>query len=44
MYILVSELRALHNVACYCIYTEVSHDEKQMECVKDKRKGSLKYD
>lgn len=30
--------------AWYCIYIGVSHDEKQMECVKDKREGSMKYD
>lgn len=38
------ELRVVHDVACYCIFAEVPHDEEQMECVKDKRGGSLKYD
>lgn len=30
--------------AWYCIYIGISPDEKQMECVKDERKGSMKYD
>lgn len=34
----------LYTMWTVTVFTEISRDEKQMEWVKDKRNGSLKYD